>query len=174
MTISLGSNLAEASRFGASMGYYSLQAETSGGKKDISNIGVYRIAYLLSMMDHFEFNVGYSIYVIGSRKLDLGFGPDLGMLYFPFSQNASSRLDQGSIDFRSFEHWRPFFGGTFHQRQFQSIQSSYAGPGLQLGADYGFNQTTSIRGLMEYQWLSGPLQASVNSLSLLFGVALDI
>lgn len=163
-----------AAKMAVSAGYYNLSASTSDTKVNLQNIGLFRFSYLLPIFDRFEFNAGYSLYVLGSSDIDLGFGPDFGFSYFYLSRNDATRFDNGSVSLKSYEIWRPFVGVQFSQRQYQSVQASYAGLNLNTGTDYSLTERMAVRATATYQMLKGPLSSKVKEFSLVGGLVVDL
>jgi hypothetical protein len=156
-------------------GYYSIQAETSTGKQTIANFGHYRFIYDIEIGQHLLFRPSYSIYTLmGQGDIELGYGIDLEFAYLPFSLNRG--LSYGTPDFNwaSYEIVRPYLGFSFHQRQYQSIQSSYAGLGLSIGSIYQYSKTLSILTYMTVMYLSGPLSSTIREQQLAVGIGMTI
>ncbi|MFW7379130.1 MAG: hypothetical protein ACOH5I_10015 [Oligoflexus sp.] len=161
---------AQASEFRVSAGYFNLEAKTSTQRTNLGNLGVYRFAYAAAIGDHFSFQPGYSLYVIGTSSFDLGYGLDLNFGYYPLSLNRGYRQSYKNIKWQQTDELRPFVMVSFYQRQYQSIQSTYAGLGLSLGADYQL-QSIALFARGGLALLKGPFGAQISEITAQIGVS---
>lgn len=153
-----------------SAGAYSLNATTAKRTGSLSGLGIYRIGYSYGFGNQFEFQLGYSLFMSGIITGDLGFGPDLGVLYYPVTDTGIRKITTENVQLSVEDVVRPFLTFGFHQRQFQSVDSSYAGFSVGGGAEYGWSPAYSLKGQIRYLFLNGPSNATANQLDLLFGV----
>ncbi len=155
----------------ASLGAYQFNATNSnnGAKNSLAGFGAYHVAYHNPIWSHFEADAGYSIIATNGFGGDLAFGFDIGINYFPFTENTDIKFKTPIASGVFGSVWRPFIGLGFHQRNFQSTSSQYAGAGLKIGAEYEWKQSMSLIGYARYISLGGPNQSQANQTELLFG-----
>ena len=171
--VCLCSTVADA-KVGSTLGFFNLTSKNSAGTSTLSNLGHVKMFYDFPVLDRFNIRPSYSLYLLGIDTNDIGYGFDFEFSYFPFSFNRSMRLGQKNLNFVSSERIRPYIGASFHQRQYQSIQSNYAGVGGTIGAhlqftpDYHFIAGLSVLGL------KGPLSSSITEQQLYFGASLNL
>lgn len=162
-------NTRAASKFDFIGGFFMLSATNSRGSSSISNLGSYQISYRMPIRLQMEFQLGYSLMASKTIGGDLGYGPDLGLLYFPMTL-ASAAVGRGeNIEIESSEFFRPYIAGAFHQRQYQSTQSSYAGFSFTGGSEYLLRPGFSLRGELRYLRLIGPSNSTANQIDFLAG-----
>jgi hypothetical protein len=169
------SNLALANSFSSTAGYYSIAAKTSSGTENLKNFGVYRFIYDIEVGDKFAFRPSYSIYTISSDAgLEFGYGTDIEFSYMPLTRNGSMNFQNSNVSWRTFEVFRPYVSISFHQRQYQDIQSNYAGLGLQAGTSYQYDQSIYILAYAASIFLSGPLSSRINEFQFAGGIGMNL
>ncbi|MBU6375915.1 MAG: hypothetical protein KGQ59_07970, partial [Bdellovibrionales bacterium] len=99
------------------------------------------------------------------------YGLDVTGYYFPFSGTGNFvwKNDQSRISI--IDHWRPFVGLAFAQRQF--LGSGFAGFGGILGVERPLWQTQSLTLKAAYRALSGNGGVSLTELDLMLGFSLS-
>lgn len=160
-------------QIGTSLSFFSLEAENSRGSQNLSNLGHFQVSYEVPVFDKIRITPSYSLYILGSDFSDLGYGLNVGVSYFPFSLNRSMIHRSKDLFIHSAEKIRPFVGLSFHQRQYQSIQSTYAGLGIKFGADYQWKPDTRVSFFIASLSLSGPLDSQVTEFQAGVGTSLD-
>jgi len=169
------SNIAIANSFGSTVGYYSIAATTSTGTQTLQNFGVYRFIYDIEVADHFAFRPAYSLYSISTATgLEFGYGTDIELSYMPFSQNGPQNFQNSNVSWRTYEIFRPYVSVSFHQRQYQSIQSNYAGLGFQAGSSYQYNQSINFIAYAASIFLNGPLSSRINEFQFAGGIGMKL
>jgi hypothetical protein len=163
-----------STKFEATAGRFDLNAKTSEGNTALGNFGLYRAAFRLEFVESWEFGVAYSLYVVGTESPDLGFGPDLSIRYFPLTGASARRVETDTAQVVSYEILRPYVAATFSQRQFQSIQSSYAGGGLTLGSEIVLDRKFYVVGEGSYSRLKGPLDSHIDEWSVTGGIGMQL
>lgn len=153
---------------GSSLSYFSITSKTSAGQRNLSNLGHFMVSYEIPVLDRVTIKPSYSLYIVGSDLSDLGYGLNLEFDYYPFSFNRRLIYKDQNLFVSSSEKLRPYVGLSFHQRQYQSIQSSYAGLGINVGADYQWQQDTKLNVWFASLSLSGPLDSEISEIQ--FGV----
>ena len=152
-------------------GAYSFSATNSrnNSTSSISGIGSYRAGYRHTILDRYEFDIGYSLLATDAIGGDLSFGFDLGFNYFPVT-GTGDIFAQTSNAYVMLQHvWRPFFGVSFNQRNFQSTSAQYAGLGVKAGVEYQWNEQLSLTGAFRYILLTGPNQSTADQMDLTAG-----
>lgn len=169
-----GSTAFATSKIDALLGFYSLKATTSRGESSISGLGSYQIAYRYQFSTQIDLQVGYSLLASKTIGGDLAFGPDLGFLYFPMTSSGSVFAKSENISIEWGEHFRPYLGLSFHQRQYQSSQSTFAGFSFQAGVDYNFRPQMSWRSDLRIIQLIGPSNAKATEFDLMTGLSFEL
>jgi|GEM_PF-1492939 len=163
----LFSQLGFAQKISLSAGAYNIEAESSAStssttvtgarKVSLTRLGSYQLGAQFAVSDPFELGVGYSVFYSQTLGGDMGFGPDISLFYFPLNRGAPS-INQAFEGTRIsyYETLRPFAAFSFHQRQFQSVQTSYSGYGLSVGSEINWVKGRSLVMQFNYQNLMGP------------------
>jgi hypothetical protein len=154
-----------------SLGYFSLDAATVRGSANVSGLGSYQIAYRTPLTTKIELLLGYSVIAAKIYTGDLGFGPDLGLLYFPITSAYPVMAKSENVSLQINEYFRPYVGAAFHQRQFQSTQSSYAGFSGIVGTEYYYSESSSLKAETRFIQLAGPSNGSAKELDILLGIS---
>lgn len=162
---------AEAYKLDFLAGGFSLSAQTSSSSGSISNLGAYKISYLVPVTNHFEFGLGYTLIMSDVVSGDAAFGLDLDLNYFPISANSALELRTGNTSARMTEKWAPLIGVGFHQRQFQSVQTQYNGFSISGGAERALVDQFSLKAIVRYMYLNGASGATANLIDALVGVS---
>lgn len=168
----VGSQAFAVGKFDVAAGAFALEAETNKAKGSISNAGAYQFGYRREFAPSFEFGIGYSMILAKTYSGDMGYGPDLGLSYYPFTSTGGFRYENGDLAVISTELWRPYVGAAFHQRQYQSTQSSYAGFSVHLGTEYAWSKAFALKGEMRFLSLTGPAAAKATETDVLLGISL--
>lgn len=157
-------------KFDMLFGYYDFSAETNTTSGKLSALGLYTFSVRKSFAPQFDFGLGYTLQMSKSFLGDVSYGPDLNAYYFPIS-NATPVIAKNQISsFVLNEIYRPFLGLGFHQRNYQSSKSSYAGFSLQFGCEFDINQMFSLTTQLRHLNLSGPQDSKAKDLNLLAGL----
>jgi hypothetical protein len=151
-------------------GYFTLDAKAKDKKGQVDSFGSYQLNYRYAFANYLEVSVGYSLIASKTISGDFGFGPDIGIVYFPLSSANPIDAYSENVNFRSFELYKPYGTVSFHQRQYQSIQSSYAGFSVGLGLEIYWKSNMSFNFLARYLPLGGPDSATSNELDLMTGL----
>lgn len=155
-------------------GYFSLQAKTKEKKGNVDNFGAYQLSYRYAFANFLELSAGYSLIASKTFSGDFGFGPDIGLVYFPFSSSNAIEATSENVNFRSYELYKPYLVSAFHQRQYQSIQSSYAGFSFGAGVEIYWKNNMSFKFETRYLPLGGPDGATSNEFDLLGGFCFNL
>jgi hypothetical protein len=156
-----------------STGAYSLTASSSTKNGNHSGAGIYHIMYHHRFFDQFSISLGYTIFMSDIISGDMGFGPDISLYYYPFSNSGKQYASDDGTSIQIQESLRPFVGLGFHQRQFQSVSTSYAGYGGYIGADYQWSDHLVIRGEGRYLSLNGSGETTAKQIDFLLGILID-
>lgn len=161
-------------KFEVMAGGYSLSAKSPKGSGSTSNVGLYRVGYFRSLDDQIDFTLGYTLFFSDVFSGDMGYGPDLGVVYYPWTSSGTSRLEGETYLMQFQDVYRPYFGVAFHQRQFQSVESSYAGFSASAGCEYGWAEKYSLRGEVRFSTLTGPNSATASQFDVLVGLGFNL
>lgn len=157
------------------IGGFTFNAETTTSSGSVSGFGSYRAAFRQTIMQsRFEIIAGYSLFTSEITGGDLGFGPEIGILYYPMTQPQAVHYDTPETIVFLTDKWRPAIGGGFYQRQFQSVNSSYAGFGVMISCEYAFQPKLNFKAELRYQSLLGPNESTATFLDALFGIVLPL
>jgi hypothetical protein len=172
---SFSASVALGNSFNSTAGYYSINAETSAGRQTLQNFGVYRFIYDIDIAQHFSFRPSYSLYTIsGTDGLEFGYGTDIEFSYLPLSRNGAMSYQSPSVSWQTYEIFQPYVSLSFHQRQYQSIQSNYAGLGFQAGSTYQLSRSIRLMTYVASIYLNGPLSSRVNEFQLAGGIGMQL
>lgn len=177
LTIAILPSLAFGQKLGATFGFYdiSAQAQSSTGATQslaLQRPGSYQLNAQFRLKEPLEISVGYCIFYSKIIGGDMGFGPDISLIYFPLAAGSSQAWNDFEHSLKLLETLRPFVAGSFHQRQFQSVQTSYSGFGLQVGLEWSQNQKWGYIAKASSQSLTGPSSLSFRYLDLSLGFQL--
>lgn len=161
---------AQANKVDILAGGYSLSASTDEASGSASGLGGYKINYSFNLLNNLDMTVGYSIIMSNTFGGDLGFGFDFEFNYFPLTPSIpiNSKSTKSFMTVKPL--WRPLVGICFHQRQFQSVNSNYAGFGLNLGFERSMDRIFDLKGLVRYSVLGGPGSANATEILILGGI----
>lgn len=155
-------------------GYFSIAASTGEQTTTISNPSAFHLGYQRSITDALEFRIGYALLLADFTGSDLGYGLDVGANYYFLSSAADGAYRDSAVSVTTHELWRPFAGVSFNQRNFQSVRNSYAGLGLNAGAERYHNDKMNWVGEVKYTSLGGSNESEATELQLLFGVVFKL
>lgn len=169
--IVFSSSVALAKKIELSGGLFNFNSTNSrsGTTASLSGFGAYHFGYKYALLQQYELDVGYSLIASKGFGGDLAFGFDVGANYFPTSLAEDYRFENSQVKASIDYHWRPFVGVAFHQRNFQSTSSQYAGWGLKFGMERSWTSNLQWIGSIRYGVLNGPNQSSATQLELLIG-----
>jgi len=117
---------------------------------------------------------GYSVIMSEGISGDMGFGLDIGLTFYPLTESQEFGIEEDNVKVKIDEIWRPFLSGYFHQRQFQSVSSSYAGFGFGAGIERLFNEKYGLLVKARYQILAGPQSSSASNIDFLIGLMVKL
>lgn len=172
--LSLGlssSAYAGKNKFDVNVGYFSVNAETQNSSGSISGAGLYQFNFRRALNPKLELSLGYTIYFTDIISGDSGSGLDVGANYFPFTAAAEITATKDGKSMRIEERFRPYIGISFNQRSYQSVQSSYSGFGVVVGAENSIGESLSVHGAIRYISLSGARNATASEMDVLAGVS---
>ncbi len=167
----LTSLLIGQNKFDAGFGGYAISARSGEQRGSIAGLGLYQFNFRRAMSQKIEATIGYTIYFSQIFRGDSGAGIDIGLNYFPFSAGAEVSASMGGQRIRIEEALRPYIGATFSQRTYQSVQASYNGFGLVLGAEHSLWKFASLNATVRYIRLSGGADVSATELGGVAGVS---
>lgn len=161
-------------------GMFSINAEppqaagsgTARANVSLSGPGAYSISGSLPIRPSLEVGVGYTIFYSQLISGDMGFGPDLNLIYFPMNEGSGLKFQSFDLRYTEIQKWRPFLQAAFHQRQFQSVDSAYSGFGFGGGVETMWTDDKSWRVTLRSMSLLGPSQSTFNYFDLMFGIQL--
>ncbi|MBU6153326.1 MAG: hypothetical protein KGP28_03390 [Bdellovibrionales bacterium] len=155
------------------VGGFSLDASSGDTSGKLAAFGTYRIGYRRSINSHFDIGLGYTILFTKVISGDSGFGLDLNGTYYFLgaSHRLESRGEHGYLSYS--EDLRPFVSLSFAQRNYQSIQTSYAGFGVGVGVDKNLLERLSLRVSMRAYSLSAGGTAKASEISACGGIVIE-
>lgn len=152
-------------------GFYSLTGKTKTSSGSKSGIGAYRIGYRRSISPRVDLGLGYNLLYSSIVGGDAAFGLDVGLTYFPFGLSGMETYERNGQRLVLQPDFRPFVGFSFNQRNVQSVQTSYSGFGIAVGAEKTWNGSTSLTTTLRYNTLSGSKSATATIIDFLVGLA---
>ncbi len=164
----------EAQKLDLMFGYYDIEARSGNSEGNLSNFGIYRFGYFTPLVHKVEIGFSYSLSFADGFTGDIAYGPDFLINYFFLTPISSQTLQVGTQKILIKPCCRPFIALGFHQRQFQSIKSQYAGFGLSLGSEYSLRSSwvgviNRLKSELRYINFVGADGGSASELSVLFG-----
>ena len=174
LIFSLSALQSYADSFDILFGAYDLSAKTESASGSSTNIGGYKLTYSHNLAPQFTLTAGYTLIMSDTIGGDLSFGFDLGGNYYFLTPSDRLVSETKNATMTIAHKLRPYVGLTFHQRQFQSVKSNYAGFGLNAGSTFDINKDYELKALFRYITLSGPQNATATELSILLGLTIII
>ncbi len=157
-------------KFIGAIGYFSVAAKTEADSASIANLGCFSVGYQKALTHKFDVAFGYTILAPEYSGGDLGYGLNANLLYYPMGGNIEEITTQNGIQIHNYQKWKPFLGAGFYQRNFQSIKSSYAGPGIVVGTDRYINRSIDLKLEARYLTLTGEDSYTATEINLLAGI----
>ena len=154
---------------GVKYGFYSFASETSTDTASISFPGYFGCEFDISVTDSIVIAPGYSVYIISTADTDLGYGFDLMAKYFPVTISSVVRQSNENDEWTLAPLWRPYAMLGFEQRQFQSIQSNYAGILIGGGTHYQMFKEDYLFSELSFTYLAGPSSSNIKEFKLTIG-----
>ncbi len=152
-----------AAKIDWSGGGFMLKSRTPTASSSITNVlGSFQLSHRIEVLENVEFSYGYSMSFTKIFSGDYGFGPDVGFVYFPLTPAAATNIREGTIHLLSYEKTRPFVMASFHARQFQSIEASYAGFSTGAGVEFWNYHPIGIRVWARQTLLRGPQKSTAS------------
>ncbi len=155
-------------------GGFTINAETESGSGSLSGLGSYMVAYRYSLSSSLELGLGYSLNATETFGGDLGYGPDLGLSYFPVTPTQSTEFRDANTSVKLSPLWRPYFSFSFHQRQYQSTQTSYGGFGIAGGTEYQWRPHLSLKAEVRTLSLTGPSNSKATEIDAFVGISIPL
>lgn len=170
----LSTSAIAAEKISLTGGYFSISATAGEQSSSISNPSAFHVGYQKTFTDSLEFKIGYSVLMADFSGSDLGYGVDVGLNYYPMSSAADEKYRDENLTVKTYEIWRPFVGFAFNQRNFQSVRNSYAGMGINFGAEKYHNEKMNWVGELRYTSLGGSNESEATEMQLMFGVVFKL
>jgi len=155
-------------------GLYSISSKGGSKTGSASGLGVYRATYYHRVLPSLDLGIGYTLVMSGVIGGDMGYGPDLAAAYYPLTDAASYRAKTETVSTDFGDQFRPFVSAGFHQRNFQSVDSGYAGFSLGTGSEYEFRPNLSFKAEVRYQMLSGQKSITATQIDAVAGVVFKL
>ena len=139
-----------------SVGFFSLVGENkaTGQRPTASGVGAYRLGYRRNVSHFVDIGVGYTLAFSKLVTGDSLFGLDVQARYFPLSAAGAIRSEYDGSTLIISEQFRPYLGGSFIQRNFKGVQTTYVGFGFSGGAEYRLDSKMSLLGEFRFASLS--------------------
>lgn len=151
-------------------GYYNLKAETSSSSGTLSALGLYSFQARKSVLNNLELGIGYTLQMSKSFFGEVSYGPDLGFYYYPVSNSSPVIAENTTTTFKLQEKYRPYIGLNFHQRNYQSAKSSYAGFSFVTGCEFDLGYSFLINTQLRMLSLEGPQNSKAQEINFLGGL----
>jgi hypothetical protein len=170
----LSTSAVAAEKISLTGGYFSISATAGEQSSSISNPSAFHVGYQKTFTDSLEFKIGYSVLMADFSGSDLGYGVDVGLNYYPLSAAADEKYRDENLTVKTYEMWRPFVGFAFNQRSFQSVRNSYAGMGINAGAEKYHNEKMNWVGEFKYTSMGGSNESEATEMQLMLGVVFKL
>ncbi len=161
---------AHAGKIELMLGAYSFSAISPSKTGSLTSLGAYRVAFSQPVFSAFEVSLGYTILASQIVAGDVAYGFDLGLAWFPLSHASTTVIQRSEQTLTISENWRPYVGASFVQRQFQVVQTGYAGIGFKAGVEHPLSSSLYLRGEMRYILYSADVDSSAREFDLFMGV----
>ncbi len=143
-------------KFDIGIGYFDFRASTDTATVKKSNLGIYELDYRYSLNSFLELGIGYTLLMTQTFGGDMAFGPNIEIIGYPLNLPHTVNFKTDSLSLTIKDSMKPYIGASFHQRQFESIQSSYAGFGFFAGTEYWYKEDLGLKLQIRSLSLSGP------------------
>ncbi len=170
----MSTSVFSAEKISVTGGFFSIDATAGQQSSSISSPSAFHIGYQKTFADNLEFKIGYSLLLADFSGSDLGYGVDVGLNYYPLSAAADEKYTDENLTVKTYETWRPFVGLAFNQRNFQSVRNSYAGMGINVGAERYHNEKMNWVGEIKYTSLGGSNESEATEMQLVLGVVFKL
>jgi hypothetical protein len=164
-------------KINADFGFYSISAKgpstSQSSGVNLSGPGSYSLSGQFSILPSFELGVGYTVFYSKFISGDMGLGPDLSAVWYPVNQGSGLAFNSQGLRYFEIQTWRPYAAISFHQRQFQSVESSYSGFGFSGGVEMQYSKETAFRATVRSMSLLGPAKSTFDYLDILIGLQLQ-
>lgn len=167
----LASLLVGRNKFDFGFGGYAIAAKAGSQQGSTSGLGLYQLTLRRAMSQKIEATIGYTIYFSQIFRGDSGAGIDIGLNYFPFSSSAELSANLNGKNIQIEEALRIYTGPIFSQRTYQSVQASYNGFGILIGAEHSIWKFFSLNGTFRYIRLSGGNDVSATEIGSVMGIS---
>lgn len=162
--------LAAEGKISMTGGYFGINAKANGNTSNIGNPSAFRIGYQYPILNQFEISGGYTILMADFSGSDLGYGVDIGANYFPLTFSHEEKVKDPHFEVKRYQQYSPYIGLGFYQRQFQSVQNSYAGMGLTLGTEKYYNKKINFKAEARYITMAGAGDSEATEINLMLGI----
>lgn len=173
LTLVLFCTQGQAAEFHLVTGGFNVAATSGTRTGSIMNLGAYHAAYERRIVTGIEFTIGYTILVSGFVAGDMSYGLDLGINYYPLSDSEPYEYRDQSHLITTTDLWRPYIGLYFSQRQFQAVQTGYAGGGAAIGVERALGDSYAIKFLVRHLIFAGSNSATATETTVLAGITIS-
>ena len=139
------------------------------GTLSLSGPGAYSLSGSIPVLPSLELGAGYTIFYSDFISGDMGFGPDFFVSWFPLNEGSGSSVEAYDLKYYEIQKFRPFVHASFHQRQFQSSDSSFSGFGFGGGLEMSLDANKSVRATLRSMSLVGSSQSTFDYMDVLIG-----
>ena len=156
-------------KFDTLFGYYNLKAETNSTSGTLSALGLYSFHARKSVTNNLEIGIGYTLQMSKSFLGEVSYGPDLGFYFYPITNSSSIFAENATTTFKLQEKYRPYLGINFHQRNYQSAKSTYAGFSFVSGCEFDLGFSFLFNSQIRFLNLDGPQNSMAQEMNILGG-----
>lgn len=160
-----------AGKFDAYFGGYNFSAKTNTQTGSKSGVGAYKVSYVIPLLKNLEAGIGFSVLFSNVITGDAAYGLDLELYYYPLTMSRRVDLSTEFATIGIESVWRPFVLGGYSARQFQSTSTQYFGLTAGAGTEYAWTSAYSLKGMIRYNMLTGPNEATASEMTVLGGVS---
>lgn len=160
------------SRFIFQTGTYDFKATSRTTSGAVSGFGAYTFGIEYAFLDHFAANASYNYLKSSGIGGDTSTGIDVAMKWYPITYSGYKAYQNGPLDVKITQLWRPYVGFGLRQRAFVLVlTTNYIGYGLFAGVDYQIRPQWYLN--FEYRmdsYFGGSQSSSAKMTNMLLGI----
>jgi opacity protein-like surface antigen len=146
----------------------------SASNESASGFGLYTLEAGYSLTPKFQVMSAFNVLLSDGLGGQTGFGVDLGVRYFPFTDAGTAVTQTDEAQVRVTEKWRPYIGVVFTERTFNFVLSTtFVGGGVRAGVDYQMGRNWYLNAEIRYDMLYGPDDGEASQNNILVGAGLE-
>lgn len=162
-----------AGKVDALFGVYSASGSGAGKNTNLSGVGATEFSYLIPFRENYELTLGYCYIVFGGITSDFGYGPKVGINYFPFNFSSNEKILIPDMTIEDKDFFKPYLGASFNQVQYVSNKTSFAGFGVSAGFEKYLSPKYTLKSEVKYKMYTGSSDSRLNEINFLTGLVIN-